>query len=513
MLDAVSSFYRPSICTLATTPCSLSPAERAAASEQLSRHVPSARRSGWHPGCGSGLVKARWSALLLLVFAVAGLSPCVVSAQLPAAVAGQPLPSLAPMLEQVTPAVVNIATEGHVKLRLNPLLEDPVFRRFFNIPDLPDQRKTQSLGSGVIVDATRGLVLTNHHVIENADKITVKLNDGREIKARLIGADPETDLAVIRIDAPRLTALRVADSSALRVGDFVVAIGNPFGLGQTVTSGIVSALARSGLGITGYEELIQTDASINPGNSGGALVNLRGELVGINTAIYSQSGGNIGIGFAIPTRMAQRVMEQLVEFGEVNRGFLGAEMQNLTPDLASAFGLSSAQGAVLVNILPGSPAEKAGLRAGDVVTALNGTAVRDATFLRNQLGMMRVGEALALDILRDGRQMQVSASVGARSDPRQSEGALRNERLAGMTVSDLTPDHPAFGRLEGVVVQALSERSPAFRAGLRVGDVVAAVNNQPVQDVAGFVTLVGRLQGQLVLRVHRGNQAAYLVIK
>lgn len=451
---------------------------------------------------------------VLMAAATVALSASQVAlAQLPAAVEGQPLPSLAPMLEKITPAVVNIATEGHVKLRLNPLLEDPFFQRFFNLPDLPDRRKTQSLGSGVIVDAARGLVLTNHHVIENADTITVKLSDGREIKARLIGADPETDLAVIRIEASKLTALRVANSAALRVGDFVVAIGNPFGLGQTVTSGIVSALARSGLGITGYEDLIQTDASINPGNSGGALVNLRGELVGINTAIYSQSGGNIGIGFAIPANMAQRVMEQLVEFGEVHRGFLGAEMQNLTPDLASAFGLSSAQGAVLVNILPGSPAEKAGLRAGDVVTTVNGAQVRDATFLRNQLGMMRVGEALSLEILRDGRRMPVSAKVGAREDVRQSEGALRNERLAGMTVGDLTPDHPAYGHLQGIVVQALSERSPAFRAGLRVGDVVAAVNNQPVQDVAGFVALVGRLQGQLVLRVHRGNQAAYLVIK
>ena len=451
--------------------------------------------------------RALWASVVL------GALSQHVLAQLPVAVDGQPLPSLAPMLEKVTPAVVNIATEGHVKLRLNPLLEDPFFQRFFNLPDLPDRRKTQSLGSGVIVDAARGLVLTNHHVIENADTITVKLSDGREIKARLIGADPETDLAVIRIEASKLTALRVANSAALRVGDFVVAIGNPFGLGQTVTSGIVSALARSGLGITGYEDLIQTDASINPGNSGGALVNLRGELVGINTAIYSQSGGNIGIGFAIPANMAQRVMEQLVEFGEVHRGFLGAEMQNLTPDLASAFGLASAQGAVLVNILPGSPAEQAGLRAGDVVTTVNGAQVRDATFLRNQLGMMRVGDALSLEILRDGRRMPVSAKVGAREDVRQSEGALRNERLAGMTVGDLTPDHPAYGHLQGIVVQALSERSPAFRAGLREGDVVAAVNNQPVQDVASFVALVGRLQGQLVLRVHRGNQAAYLVIK
>ncbi|MBM4227828.1 MAG: DegQ family serine endoprotease [Gammaproteobacteria bacterium] len=445
--------------------------------------------------------------LLLLAFTVPVL------AQLPGAVGGQPLPSLAPMLERVTPAVVNISTEGHVKLRMNPLFEDPFFRRFFNIPDMPNQRKTQSLGSGVIVDASRGLVLTNHHVIANADAITVKLTDGREFKAKLIGADPETDLAVIQIKADKLMALASANSDALRVGDFVVAIGNPFGLGQTVTSGIVSALERSGLGITGYEDLIQTDASINPGNSGGALVNLRGELVGINTAIYSQSGGNIGIGFAIPINMAQRVMEQLVQFGEVNRGFLGAEMQNLTPDLAAAFGLPNASGAVLVNIVPGSPADKAGLRAGDVVVTVNDKAVRDATDLRNTVGLMRVGDDLRLDVLRDGKRLRVSAKVGARMTANASPESPRNERLAGLSVQDLGPEHPAYGNLSGVVVQEISPRSPAFQAGLRPGDVIAAVNNQEVSGVNEFVALVGELQGQLVLRVHRGNQAAFLVIK
>lgn len=447
------------------------------------------------------------SALLLLVVGVPA------PAQLPAAVGGQALPSLAPMLERVTPAVVNISTEGHVKLRMNPLFEDPFFRRFFNIPDMPNQRKTQSLGSGVIVDAARGLVLTNHHVIANADSITVKLTDGRESKAKLIGGDPETDLAVIQIKADRLMALASANSENLRVGDFVVAIGNPFGLGQTVTSGIVSALERSGLGITGYEELIQTDASINPGNSGGALVNLRGELVGINTAIYSQSGGNIGIGFAIPINMAQRVMEQLVKFGKVNRGFLGAEMQNLTPDLAAAFGLPNPNGAVLVNIMPGSPADKAGLRAGDVVVGINDKAVRDATYLRNTVGLMRVGDPLQLDVLRDGKRMRVSAQVGARMTAETTSEGARNERLAGLSVQDLGPDHPAYGSLAGVVVQELSPRSPAFQAGLRPGDVISAVNNQDVSNVNEFVGLVGKLQGQLVLRVHRGGQAAFLVIK
>jgi len=416
------------------------------------------------------------------------------------------------MLEKVTPAVVNISTEGHVQLQMNPLFNDPFFRRFFNVPDMPRQRKTQSLGSGVIVDAKRGLVLTNNHVIANADQITVRLNDGREFEAKLIGADPETDVATIQIKGANLIALRRADSSKLRVGDYVVAIGNPFGLGQTVTSGIISALARSGLGITGYEDLIQTDASINPGNSGGALVNLRGELVGINTAIYSQSGGNIGIGFAIPINMAHQVMEQIVKFGEVNRGFLGAEMQDLTPDLAAAFGLPSANGAVLVNILPDSPAQKAGLKPGDVVTAVNGKPVRDASDLRNQVGLMRVGDPVALEILRDGKRQQATAAVGARTAATAPNG-VKNERLAGVSIGEIPEDSPAYGRLTGVMVYEIAQRSRAFAAGLREGDIITGMNRQAIRDVAGFVQLAAQIEGQLLLRVQRGNQAAFLVIK
>ena len=425
---------------------------------------------------------------------------------------GQPMPSLAPMLERITPAVVNISTQGHVQLQTNPLFNDPFFRRFFNAPNLPQERKTQSLGSGVIVDARRGLVLTNNHVIANADQITVRLIDGREFQAKLVGADPETDVAVIQIKGTALIALRSADSERLRVGDYVVAIGNPFGLGQTVTSGIVSALARSGLGITGYEDLIQTDASINPGNSGGALVNLRGELVGINTAIYSQSGGNIGIGFAIPINMANQIMEQLVKFGEVNRGFLGAEMQNLTPDLAAAFGLTSAHGAVLVNILPGSAAEQSGLRAGDVVTAVNGKPVRDASDLRNQVGLMRVGDTLKLEILRDGKRQAVTTAVGTKATAASANG-IKNERLAGVSIGEIPEDSPAYGRLYGIMVYEIAQRTRAFAAGLRQGDIITAVNRQPIKDVSAFVEAVTHIQGQLLLRVQRGNQAAFLVIK
>lgn len=435
-----------------------------------------------------------------------------VRAALPDAVSGVPVPSLAPMLERVMPAVVNISTAGHVEMEQHPLLSDPFFRRFFELPNMPRERKTQSLGSGVIVDAQRGLVLTNNHVIANADQINVRLNDGRQFAAELVGTDPETDVAVIRIKAKDLQALPAANSDNARVGDFVVAIGNPFGLGQTVTSGIISALARSGLGITGYEDLIQTDASINPGNSGGALVNLRGELVGINTAIYSQSGGNIGIGFAIPTNMARQVMEQLVEFGEVNRGYLGAEMQNLDPALADAFGLASMQGAVLVNIVPGSPAEKAGLRPGDVVTAVNGRAVRDAPDLRNQVGLRRVGDKLTLDVLRDGKRMTVSAVVGART-ANTARGAIKNERMAGVSVGEIPQNSPYYGQVAGIMVFEVATGTPAWAAGLREGDVITSVNRQQLADLQSFLALVSRAKGQLLLGVLRGNRAAYLVIK
>ena len=461
-----------------------------------------------------GFTMNAWFRILLanLILISGALSAVPSYAVLPAMLSDTPMPSLAPMLEHVTAAVVNISTEGHVQIQSNPLLNDPFFRHFFSVPNTPRERKTQSLGSGVIVDARRGLVVTNNHVIANADQISVRLSDGREFVAKLVGTDPETDVAVVQIKGSNLIALPLADSDKLRVGDFVVAIGNPFGLGQTVTSGIVSALARSGLGITGYEDLIQTDASINPGNSGGALVNLRGELIGINTAIYSQSGGNIGIGFAIPINMASQVTEQLVKFGEVNRGFLGAEMQNLTPDLAAAFGLPSVHGAVLVNVIKGSPADHSGLRAGDVVTMINGKTVRDASDLRNQVALMRVGDSLTLETLRDGKPRSVAATVGARQTASSSNG-VKNERLAGVSIGEIPEESPAYGRLLGVMVYEISPRSKAFAAGLREGDIITAVNRQAVEDVNSFVRVVGKLEGQLLLRVQRGNQGAFLVIK
>ena len=321
--------------------------------------------------------------------------------------------TMAPLLERVTPGVVNIAVRSRVPVQTNPLFDDPFFRRFFDLPELPPQRRdVLSAGSGVIVDAGRGYVLTNNHVIAGAQGIQVTLKDRRAYPARLVGSDPETDVALLRIDAPGLAAVALGDSDRLEVGDVVVAIGNPFGLGQTVTSGIVSALGRGGLGIEGYEDFIQTDASINPGNSGGALVNSKGELVGINTAILGPTGGNIGIGFAVPVNMAQAVMAQLIEHGEVRRGQLGVVVQDLTPDLADAMDLDLRGGAVVTRVAPGSSAEDAGLRQGDVIVGLNGLPVDDAADLRNMIGLMPVGAELDIVLYRANRQRSVKARVG-----------------------------------------------------------------------------------------------------
>jgi serine protease Do/serine protease DegQ len=310
----------------------------------------------------------------------------------PHAVQGRPqpsprdLPTLAPIVSQVTPAVVNISVVTRSPLEDNPLFRDPFFRRFFNFPDRP-QRQEQAAGSGVIVNAARGYVLTNDHVVRDAEKIIVTLKDRRQFEARLVGTDPGTDIAVLQIEAPGLSALAFGDSDQLEVGDYVIAIGNPFGIGQTVTSGIVSALGRTGLTPEGYEDFIQTDASINPGNSGGALVNLRGELIGINSAIIGPSGGNVGIGFAVPSSMARAVMSQITRFGEVRRGRLGITMTDLTPALAAKLGVSARAGAAITGVQPGSPADKAGLRERDIILALNGRPVRSSGALRARLGL------------------------------------------------------------------------------------------------------------------------------
>ena len=433
-------------------------------------------------------------------------------AALPIAVAGEDLPSLAPVIKKASPSVVNIATESRVKLPQHPLLNDPFFRKFFRVPNQPRERKTQSLGSGVVIDALRGLVITNNHVVANADQITVQLEDGRTFEAEVIGTDPETDVAVIRIPAEKLTAIPLADSDELQVGDFVVAIGNPFGLEHTVTSGIVSALGRSGLGIGGYEDYIQTDASINPGNSGGALVNLRGELIGINTAIFSQSGGNIGIGFAIPANTAKQITEQLAQHGEVKRGFLGAQMQNLDHTLAEAFGVPRDSGAVVVDIQPGSPADKSGLRAGDIVTAVNGKRVKNAAEVRNRIGLLPVGDQVRLDIVRNGSSKRVITSVASPEESQVASG-VQNPRLGGAVFGDIDERSPAYGRIRGVMVLRVERGSNVWRAGLREGDIVTSVNRAAVGDFKGFLARVNQTKGALLFRVQRGNAAAFMVLR
>jgi serine protease DegQ len=318
-----------------------------------------------------------------------------------------PTPSLAPMLERVVPGVVSIGIHGTVGGQANPLFSDPFFRRFFGSPG----REFQAAGSGVVVDGNRGYILTNNHVVANSEEITVNLNDGRHLPAKKIGADPTTDIAVVQVAADQLTGVRLGNSDALKVGDYVVAVGNPFGLGQTVTFGIVSALGRTGLGIEGYEDFIQTDASINPGNSGGALVNLNGEVVGINTAIIGPSGGNVGIGLAIPTNLARDVMEQLIAHGEIKRGQLGIMIQKLTPDLARALRISVVTGALVTEVVAGSPAEKAGITAGDVITKVNGQPISTASDLRNKTGLMPIGTELHITLIRKGASQEVTAEL------------------------------------------------------------------------------------------------------
>jgi Do/DeqQ family serine protease len=336
-------------------------------------------------------------------------------------------PSLAPMLSAVTPGVVNIAVKGRVREQ-NPLLQDPFFRRFFNVPQGQQyqERETMAAGSGVIVDAHEGYVLTNAHVVENAISIEVTAKDNRRYPAKLIGRDADTDVAVLKIEPGHLTAVPLGDSDKLQVGDFVVAIGNPFKLGQTVTSGIVSALGRSGLGIEGYEDFIQTDASINPGNSGGALIDLHGQLIGINTAILAPGGASIGIGFAVPINMARRVMDQLTRYGEVKRGRIGVTIQDFTPDLAEAMKTSHAEGAVIARVESGSAADRAGLKSGDLVIAANGVSVHSGTQLRNAIGLTRIGDEVRLTVDRAGAERAVAVKV---EPTPQAEATTTRKRL------------------------------------------------------------------------------------
>jgi serine protease Do/serine protease DegQ len=444
--------------------------------------------------------------LVLLVLVCGATGPAVAKAPPPGA-------TIAPMLEKVLPAVVNISTRTRAKVMRHPLLDDPFFRRFFEIPGAQErEQQKQSLGSGVVVDAARGYILTNHHVIEGADEITVTLRDQRQFTADVVGSDPEVDLALIHIKATDLLALSVADSDKVRVGDFVVAVGSPFGLGQTVTYGIVSALGRSGLGIEGYEDFIQTDASINPGNSGGPLVNMNGELVGVNTAIVGPSGGNIGIGFAIPGNMASVIMQHLSEHGEVKRGQLGLTVQDLTPELAQAFGLQRRGGAVVTQVTPGLSADQAGLRSGDVIVSLNDRAVAGSSDLRNAIGLLRVGTRIKLNILREGRPLTLSAVI---ADPQagSTAAATVSKHLSGAVLGPISDNHPLAGQVAGVEVLEVNRGSPAWSAGVRAGDIIVSINQQPVASVDEVVTAVKRNPDALLLNIRRGNGALFIVIR
>ena len=433
---------------------------------------------------------------------------------LPATVDGQALPSLAPMLRRVTPAVVSVHSRQRVRIN-NPFANDPFFRRMF--PNIPDERINESLGSGVIVDAGRGYVLTNHHVIEGADEVSVTLTDGRTLSAEFIGSDADTDVALMRIPVPGdgqpLQAVQLADSSTLQVGDFVVAVGNPFGVGQTVTSGIVSAVGRSNVPGVGYQNFIQTDASINPGNSGGALVNLRGELVGINTASFNPRGsmaGNIGLGFAIPANLARNVMQQLAATGEVRRGSLGIDTQDLDDRLAASLGLATGtRGAVVTRVHAGSAAADAGLRTGDVIVAANGERIGDGETLRNFQGLQPADARVTLDVRREGRPLQLQATL--REQPRVLSGQQIDPRLAGASFAEL-PEALRRGGLSGALVEDVARGSRAAGSGLRTGDVVVAANGARVSELSALRAALSEPPAQLVLRIQRGRGQGNLVM-
>ncbi len=443
--------------------------------------------------------------LLALILVLSGAAEAAIPVNL------KGMPTLAPMLAQVTPAVVNISVITRSPMEDNPLFRDPLFRRFFNIPDQPS-RGEQSAGSGVIVDRAHGYVVTNNHVIENAQEIVVTLKDRRSLKAKLVGTDAGTDIAVLKIEPHNLTELKFGDSDSMSVGDFVVAIGNPFGIGQTVTSGIVSALGRTGLGIEGYEDFIQTDASINPGNSGGALVNLAGELIGINTAILGPSGSSAGIGFAVPSSMVRTVMEQILRFGEVRRGRVGVVTQDLTHDLAQSLAVGTVDGAVVVKTEPNSPAAKAGLKAGDVVTGINGKPVRGSADLRNRMGLVPIGDEAELRVLRGGKPIAVRVRIAELYTATAIPGEAVPQ-LAGVRVANIEPGMPAYGNIEGAIITHIDANSPGAQTGLRPGDILYGVNRSRVRSVKELLAALHRAERPLRIFLLRGESRLTLTLR
>lgn len=414
--------------------------------------------------------------------------------------------SLSGMLQNIMPTVVNVSAQGEIPRVDNPFADS-------RNPLTQQPRRFEALGSGVVVDAKNGYILTNAHVLRDVQIITITLSDGRVFTAKLVGIDPPSDVAVLQIKADRLTAAPMGNSDLLKVGDFVAAIGNPFGLSQTVTSGIISALQRSGLGIEGYENFIQTDASINPGNSGGALVDLKGQVIGINTAIFAPSGGNIGIGFAIPINMARSVMAQLIKYGSVKRGLMGVIVQDLTPALATAFHITNSSGAIVSQVTPNSPASAAGIKPGDIIQAVDDANIQNAAQVKNMVGLMRVGSQVTLKILRDGKSMTFSLDT---ADPQQymQQAEQRNPFLFGVAFINFDQVTPALGRIQGVQIVRVAENSMSYRSGLRPGDVIVSANQTPITSTTELQKISQQSKGELLLNILRGDGgAAFVVVK
>jgi serine protease Do len=452
------------------------------------------------------MMKKPLLALSVLTLSLSSIiTPIQATAALPLSVGNEQLPSLAPMLEQVTPAVVSIAVEGKQVQRQ----QIPEQFQFFFGPEQTRERPFRGLGSGVIIDAKKGHIVTNYHVINGADDIKVKLHDGREYDAELIGGDQMSDIALLKLEtAKNLTQIKVADSDKLRVGDFSVAIGNPFGLGQTVTSGIVSALGRSGLNLENFENFIQTDAAINSGNSGGALVNLNGELIGINTAILGPNGGNVGIGFAIPSNMMKNLTEQILDFGEVKRGMLGVQGGEVTSELAEALGYESSKGAFVSQIVPDSAADKAGLKAGDVIVSINGKRIDTFSELRAKVATLGAGKQIELGVVRDGKNMTFDVTLGESTNSKTQAEKL-HEGLAGAELTNTTDNDSTTG----VKVSSVAQGSPAEAYQLLKDDIIIGVNRQPVKNLAEFRKILEKQPGVLALNIQRGDRTIYLVIR
>jgi len=423
----------------------------------------------------------------------------------PSSVDNQAMPSLAPMLEKSTPAVVSIAVKGTHEVKQNV---PDIFKFFGNRnqnPNQAQQRPFRSLGSGVIIDAKEGYIVTNNHVIDKADEIIITLKDGRQIEAKRIGSDADSDVALLQIDADDLTEIRISDSDKLRVGDFAVAIGSPFGLGQTVTSGIVSALGRSGLDIENYEDFIQTDAAINSGNSGGALVNLRGELIGINTAILGPNGGNIGIGFAIPSNMMHNLVKQIIEFGEVHRGVLGVLGRSVNSDIAKAMELKTNQGGFIEQVVPDSAADEAGIKPGDVITKVNGKKVKSFNALRGKIGSIGAGKKVKLTIIRNGDEENFTVKL--KQSPASNVAAASIHRVFEGAKLENNDNN------QGIKIVDVADGSPAQRVGLQAGDLISAINKTRINNIADLRGYLKDRKGVFALNIIRDNYSQYLMIR